>query len=364
MFPLRIVHITASSSVGGGPEHVWQLLCHLPDTLTELYLAAPKTEPYGSKFIAKLSKEHYFELPERRWSTIAFIKLIFWIRKHNIQLIHSHGRGAGIYGRFAALLTNIPCIHTFHGIHIPHTRLSHLLYLSLEYILQYITRVSIAVSPSEASEARKLGFTDSTLIVIPNGVECIPRASNNIKKIPFTIVHASRFDPIKNSEALLDIALELRSMGYLSLCKFVVLGDGERKKAMEQAIYEHDLSDYFEFIGFTPSIRPYLQKADCYLTTSLREGMPLAVLEAQAEGVPVIASRVPGNIDAIVENITGLLFSVEDLKVAAKQVKRLIEDAELRKRLSSAASLYIEKNNNVKEMARKTYELYTIVSSH
>lgn len=69
MFPLRIVHITASSSVGGGPEHVWQLLCHLPDTLTELYLAAPKTEPYGSKFIAKLSKEHYFELPERRWST-------------------------------------------------------------------------------------------------------------------------------------------------------------------------------------------------------------------------------------------------------------------------------------------------------
>lgn len=133
---------------------------------------------------------------------------------------------------------------------------------------------------------------------------------------------------------------------------------------MEQAIYEHDLSDYFEFIGFTPSIRPYLQKADCYLTTSLREGMPLAVLEAQAEGVPVIASRVPGNIDAIVENITGLLFSVEDLKVAAKQVKRLIEDAELRKRLSSAASLYIEKNNNVKEMARKTYELYTIVTSH
>ena len=92
--------------------------------------------------------------------------------------------------------------------------------------------------------------------------------------------------------------------------------------------------------------------------------MPLAVLEAQAEGVPVIASRVPGNIDAIVENITGLLFSVEDLKVAAKQVKRLIEDAELRKRLSSAASLYIEKNNNVKEMARKTYELYTIVTSH
>lgn len=359
---LRVAHITASSSVGGGPEHVWQLLCHLPSTLTELYLAAPTKSPYGLKFITKLGDEHCFELPERQWSTIAFIKLVFWLRKHHIQIIHSHGRGAGIYGRFASLLTNIPCIHTFHGIHIPSTRLSRLLYLGLEHTLRYITRASIAVSPSEASEAMKLGFTDS--IVIPNGVECVQRTFNEIKKIPFTIVHASRFDPIKNSEALLHIALILRNMGCLSLCRFVVLGDGERKTALEQAIYEHNLSDYFEFVGFAPNIRPYLQNAGCYLTTSLREGMPLAVLEAQAEGVPVVASRVPGNIDAVAEDITGLLFSVGDTYAAAKQIYRLIEDNDLHKRLSIAARLYIEKHNNIKEMAKKTYELYAIVTSH
>lgn len=363
MPPLRIAHITASSTIGGGPEHVWQLLCHLPKTLTELYLAAPTREPYGPKFITQLGSEHCFELPERQWSTITFIRLVFWLRRHSIQIIHSHGRGAGIYGRFAALLTNIPCIHTFHGIHIPSNRFSRLLYIGLEHILHNITRVSIAVSPSEASEARKLGFTDSTLIVIPNGVECTQQIFK-VKNIPFTIVHASRFDPIKNSEALLDIALALRSMGCLSLCRFIVLGEGERKNALEQAIYKHNLSHYFKFVGFTPSIRPYLQNADCYLTTSLREGMPLAVLEAQAEGVPVIASRVPGNTDAVVEDITGLLFSVEDLNTAAKQIQRLIANTGLRERLSIAASLYIEKNNNVKEMAKKTYELYESVTSH
>ena len=96
----------------------------------------------------------------------------------------------------------------------------------------------------------------------------------------------------------------------------------------------------FTYLGERPpdEVRRYMQSADVFLNTSLNEGMPGAVLEAMAEGLPVLASDVTGNRTLVVHEKNGLLFPVADVRALMEAACRLIRDEALRKRLGRAGS--------------------------
>lgn len=154
---MRILQVTASSLPGGGPEHLWQLARHLPREM-ECFIAAPRCDPYWPRFAETVGSERLFELPERRFSPSALARLARWARRQGIEIIHSHGKGAGVYGRPAALLAGARSIHTFHGIHLGYPQPLRSCYIHLERLLCAMSRTCIAVSPGEAEEARALGF--------------------------------------------------------------------------------------------------------------------------------------------------------------------------------------------------------------
>jgi len=359
---LRVAQITASSAIGGGPEHVWQLLRHLPDKRIECFVAAPRRRPYQERFESIVGSDRFLPLPQRRWSTVAFARLVRWLRARRIGLIHSHGRGAGLYGRLAALLTGIPCVHSFHGIHPPQGGLSRVAYLALERSLARMNRASVAVSPSEGRLAADLGLQGRRLLVIPNGVAVDDHPARGPLHSPFSVVHVSRFDAAKNSEALLPIAREMREQGLLERCRFLVVGEGEGRAPLEAALASEGLLRSFRFTGPLDEVRSLLHGAGCYLSTSRGEGLPLAVLEAQAEGLPVVASRVTGNVDAIVDGETGFLFPLDDARAAARGIRRLMDDAALRERMGLAAQRHVGERHDVRRMALAMAELYADVA--
>lgn len=355
---LRVAQITASSAIGGGPEHVWQLLRHLPDKRIECFVAAPRRWPYQERFESIVGSDRFQPLPQRRWSTAAFAQLVCWLRARRIELIHSHGRGAGLYGRLAALLTGIPCVHSFHGIHPPQEWLSRVTYLALERSLARINCASVAVSPSEGKLAADLGLQGRRQLVIPNGVVVDDYPARCPLHSPFKVVHVSRFDAAKNSEALLPIARAMRTQGLLERCRFLVVGEGEGRVPLETALASEGLLRSFCFTGPQDEVRPLLYGAGCYLSTSRGEGLPLAVLEAQAEGLPVVASRVTGNVDAVVDGVTGFLFPLDDANAAADGIRQLMNNGALRERMGLAAQQHIRENHDVRRMALVMAELY------
>jgi len=127
---------------------------------------------------------------------------------------------------------------------------------------------------------------------------------------------------------------------------------------LKAAVRNTNLEGHFRFEGFQSNPRSYLQGAGCYLSTSRWEGMPLAVLEAMAEGVPVVASDVVGNRDAVEHGITGLLFSLDDHSAAARQILALKSDGALRHTMGKAAHQAVRERFSLERMARETVKVY------
>lgn len=353
--PLRVLHIIPSSSVGGGPEHVWQLVRHLPPHVAS-FIAAPRREPYWPRFMEAVGENRMIEIPQRSFSLRALWKVRSFLMSRDIRLIHSHGKGGGLYGRPLAVLSGRASVHTFHGIHAPYPFPLDRVYLAGERLLCAASRYCIAVSPGEKLLAESLGLGGDRLAVVYNGVE-VPVCVTPHEEETFTIVHATRFDPVKNTPWLQHLAAALAACG-LERFRIVIAGDGTSRVDMEHAIAKAGLARYFLFAGEQGSLREIVKGAGCYVSCSSREGLPLAVLEAQAEGVPAVVSDVTGNRDAIEDGVTGMAFPFDDAAAAAAAVLRLAKEPGLRQRMGQAAHARALELFDVRTMAETTAALY------
>lgn len=354
---LRVLHITTSSMIGGGPEHVWQLIRNFPQNI-ESFVAAPSCVPYGPRFVEAVGKKRFLYIPQRKFTIQSLVSLLIFVRKNKIDIIHSHGKGAGVYGRLVALATGTKSVHSFHGIHFPKNKLAALFYRCLERLLCNISKACIAVSNGEREIAENAQLCNSKILTIHNGVFAPERLEYREMPAPFTLLHVSRFDYVKNSLFLYEIALELHARGSLKLCRFVLVGDGEQLSLLKQKVNHAGLGSAFQIHGQQNSMKIFYEQAGCLISTSYREGMPLAVLEAEAYGVPVIVSDVVGNKDAVLQQKTGFLFPVSDAILAVDCIEKFLRDTQLWQQMRLNAHLYVKAKFNTQTMVSSIARLY------
>jgi hypothetical protein len=130
---LNILEISCRSDYGGGPEQLFEITTNLKKVF-KLYCACPVQQPYFNK----ITNENVptFKLPYRKFKIRVFFKLLKWTRTNNITIVHSHGRGAGIYSRLLRLFNRkLKVIHNFHGIHIKK--------FSLSLIIEWFLKISV-----------------------------------------------------------------------------------------------------------------------------------------------------------------------------------------------------------------------------
>ena len=197
--------IISSRSEGGGAEQFFKIMTKLKG-LFEFYCALPDSPPFYDRIVNE--KIPTFKLPYRKFKILAFLKLSKWVKANGITVVHSHGRGAGIYSRLLKLLnTKLKVVHTFHGIHFSSINLA----VIVESFLRILTDKFIFVSESERQIALRLWITSvSKSALIENGIHTDNEVYNDIdrnsvlqfvnKKITnesFVIGMLSRFDRIK-----------------------------------------------------------------------------------------------------------------------------------------------------------------------
>lgn len=329
----RILHISARADHSGGPRHLFDLLSGGLLERAEVYVACPRERPFWDRYASLLGHQRLIEIPHRRLSAAAFMGLRRAVRAHGVQLVHSHGRGAGWYARLIAAASGIPAVHTFHGLQAGVSPLRRL----EERILGSWTTRFIAVSQTEAERARLLLRLDESgrkLVVIPNAV-VVPPAMPGSQSPVAQVVGVMRLVAEKQPGLFVDIAHRLKAQH--PLVEWRLAGDGPLHEGLLKSS-----AGSVQLLGAIDSTRDLLSSApSIYLATAPMEGMSIALLDAMAMGVPVVASRVPGNIDVISDGETGLLYSYGDVTGAASAVARLIENAELRQRLVRQAYEYI-----------------------
>ena len=338
---LRVLLISARADVGGGPLHVDLLAKHLPPDI-ERWIACPDEEPYASAWRNSLEVRGVLSIPRRRFSLGALFELARACRQWDIDIVHSHGKGAGLYSRLLKLLCpRVRVIHTVHGVHIgqygPAVRT---IYLMAERLLRRLTTTFVHVSNGEQAESSALGISAASRShVVYNGLPPV-EASENGQPPELAgvsrpiIVTLARFEHQKNMSLALKIAtLAQRAHPEWS---FLWAGDGPERAGLERQAQERRLTN-IRFLGFTNNATDLIRNADVVLSTSLWEGLPYALIEACSLGVPIVASEVVGNDEVVIPNRNGFLFPLANPEAAVSRIQEIMVAPGLRARLSQCA---------------------------
>ena len=207
--------ISSSSILGGGTKHMFMLGKSLSDDFKVYYAI-----PMNKNFSRHLNSKNHLKISERRLVLSDLIRLKNFIKVNSIDIIHSHGKGAGALARIAKIFVNKPLIHTFHGIHLKcHHWYKNIFYIFYENLFGILDTSKVFVSKSEKkyAEASKIYLGNNSLI-INNGVKNMPLKGSeytqnfnckafNISKIK--VISVCRFVHQKNIQDIIKIAIKL-----------------------------------------------------------------------------------------------------------------------------------------------------------
>ena len=326
--------ISSSADLGGGTRHMFSLGNNL-DSQFKIFYALPP----NSNFQKYLNSKNHIDISERRLSVKDIMRLKKFIKLKSIDIIHSHGKGAGVIGRFVRLLVNKPLIYTFHGIHLKcHIWYVRLIYIIYEFLLGGLDSLKILVSESEKEYGLKSNiFLGEKYKVIHNGVRNMLRKNyednlinNNIKPQKVTVISVCRFVSQKNIKDTLKIAEKMKSLD------FYIIGDGPLWEEIKNIISKRKINNV-NLLGEKQDVFKYLYSADIFLSTSLYEGLPISILEAMSVGLPILASNVVGNRDTIENGKSGFLYELEKIETAVRYLKKLSKSKILRQKLGNSA---------------------------
>jgi colanic acid/amylovoran biosynthesis glycosyltransferase len=199
--------------------------------------------------------------------------------------------------------------------------------------------------------------------VIPCGVDTGFFQPSNIavRSQPPLIVCVARHVPVKNLGLLLKCCALLKGRGIDFRC--VLIGDGPLRNDLEEQRSHYSLERNVDLRGAAnhTEVLRWWQRADIGVLTSDNEGMPVSLMEAAACGVPVVATRVGGVPELVLEGVTGLLSPAADANAFAEALQLLLQNPEMRRRLGSAARERAEQEFSVTRQVDCLLALWTRV---
>jgi glycosyltransferase involved in cell wall biosynthesis len=141
--------------------------------------------------------------------------------------------------------------------------------------------------------------------------------------------------------------------------QFVLVGEGPKRAEFAAQVASSGLKENFLFLGRRTDVAQILACCDIAVLPSLAEGLPNAVLEYLAAGLPVVASALGGNLEVIQDGITGLLVPAQDSRALAHALTRLVEDQEFSTRLARAGQEHVARYFSFERLVAEVGKLYT-----
>lgn len=359
---VNVVHVLPDLAVAGGPRYVLTVVegsppCSVVANHVASLRGGPMREPLEAAGVPT------FVLSEGRRDSLtrSVRQLANLVRQHRIDIIHSNGTAVDrLVGQGAAALSGAAFVVSFHGVPLsdvlraqgagalPMWRQRGRTVVSRALAHANVDAI-VAVSELVARRhGRALGLARDRFTVVPPGLPADAlrppdpearrriRAELGVQDEP-VLVNVGRFDHGKGQDVLVEALPSILS--HHPRTQLVLVGDGVCRPAVEGAARRLGVADHLHFLGTRSDIGAVLAGADIFVVASLTEGFGLAVLEAMAKGLPVVAAHT--EINAVTEFVeherSGLLVAGLDAAAMAEAVVRLLGDGELRPRLARGA---------------------------
>lgn len=287
--------------------------------------------------------------PLARKNKKAHRQLLALMHKEKFDLVQCNTPIGGVLGRLCAKKAQIPhVIYQAHGFHFwkGAPLKNWLLYYPVEKWLSQYTDVLITINKEDYKRAKK--FNAGKVCYVPGvGIDlkkfnagCVDknqkRKEINLHADDFVMLSVGELIPRKNHEVVIRAMSVLMHNGQIGNLEYVICGCGTYESELKQQAKELSVDTHVHFLGYRNDIAEICNCSDIFVFMSYQEGLPVALMEAMACGLPVICSSIRGNTDLIEDEITGLI-SPNTPDDVAKAINIMKECKELRLRLASAA---------------------------
>jgi glycosyltransferase involved in cell wall biosynthesis len=379
----RILRIHNRLIVGGPTLNVLYLTKYLaPEFETLLIVGEKEKHEKDASYLAKQMGIETVSVPDMGRSLHpymdykAFRQVKKIIKKFRPDIVHTHAAKPGAVGRVAASTLKVPAIvHTYHG-HVFHSYFGQLktnFIINTERWLAKKTDAIIAISEQqkkELTEEFKIADQDKFKI-IPLGFELNKfheqqeqkrkkcREEFNLKDDEIAIGIIGRLVPVKNHELFLQ-GINYVSKNSSKKIRAFIIGDGETRKQLEEMAIKMGIisTSSLTLTSWRSDIDIINAGLDIVALTSLNEGTPVSLIEAQAANKPVVSTRVGGIQDVVIENETALRSDVNDVPGFQKNLLALVENDELRNCLGKKGFNHVQQKYSVERLAADMASLY------
>ena len=368
----RILHLISSSGLLGAERVLLELADHSKREGLKVTIGIFENHKNPNSELAKVASTLGLKVQifPCRWRFDPKTTLLIraFIYREQINIVHSHGYKGNFYALMATR-GKIPWIVTNHNW----TRATFNLkvYALLDLLLIRFAKKVVTVSDEIAIKIHKSGVSSQKIIVIDNGIDLQKFSSqkrNNLLKEYLGIKEESkvigtiaRLTKEKGHIYLLEAAKDI--VAAYPDTKFLIVGEGRERYRLENRVMTLGLQDKVIFTGQRKDIIDILSILDIFVLPSITEGLPVAILEALASGLPVVATNV-GAIPKVINNgETGLLTEPGNPESLSSAISELLSDREKARELGYQGQRKVEREFSAKAMAERYFNSYSEILS-
>lgn len=300
------------------------------------------------------------------------------------DVVHAHLPVACVVARLAARQAGIPCVITEHNVLERYHPLTRALTLSTwplqaaavacsdevaASIARHVPGTTVLSTPPSYLERRGRGVPPP-VVVVRNGIPveryAVDESGRREMRTRLGLISSSLVVgtvAVQRTQKALDRWLEIaRQVADVRPdAAFVLVGDGPERNRLERLSSGLGLDGKVHFVGLQTDPVPWLSAMDVFLSTSIFEGLPLALLEAMANERPVVATAVGGVPEVLTDHLTGRILDKDDVDGLRDAVLAYLDDEDLRRRTGTTARLVVEERFSVEQMQRTLRDLYEAV---
>lgn len=384
--PIRVLHLIEDLGTGGAERLLYVNLSHLPPQsftgiVCQLYGRAlhwrQPIQDLGYPVLS-LNMRSIRDLPR------GVFRLLRLLRRHPVDLIHTHLYGANLVGRIAAALGGVPVVSSIHSPDYEPAATRNLSPLKVRTI-RWLDRLScrlghpsfVAVSQYvRRSAERDLGIPRDRVRVIYNAIDVNAfsrsgdtaaaarrlREDLGLSADDPVILCVARMDPHKGLRHLIEALPALVREFPTVTVVFIGGGPAAVPDALLALADGLQVRSHVHFLGEKTDIRPYLHMCDVFVLPSFFEGMGIALVEAMAMERPCIATSTTAIPEVVAAGKSGLLVAPGDTPALAAAIARLLGDSTLRARFGAEGRRIADERFNVARNIRQLESVYEEVA--
>lgn len=281
------------------------------------------------------------------------------------DIIHCHSSKAGIVGRIAGAIKNIPAVFTAHGWAFTSgvSPVKRIIYAAIEHMMLGITKKVICVSEFDRQLAKRWFLHNyNRVVTVHNGIVDKTFNSNIVREysLPLKLVSVARFSHQKNNMELIKAVEQINKL-YSDNLQLNMVGDGPLLSEAQAYVTLYKLENDMYFLGSRTDVDDILNQNDIFCLISNYEGLPISIIEAMRAGMPIIASDVGGVNELVQDGVNGFLISRGNISELVEKLKYILDHKELIKFMGEASRKIYEEEYTADRMNQKILSVYNEV---